>query len=201
MFTGSESGSALTLSTEVATLSGPASLDANTTKSYTFTAPANTSLSASTDYYLLLELATGSIRVRIGDTANAVDSGGATGWGILNKNYLRGRDNTGTLASSDGVFLFRVKGTEGTATVTVPGAPRNFEATGGNTQVTLSWAAPASNGGGAITKYRYRYSTGSVVSSSATWTDVADGSDADNDAGKRDRRHRIGPDQRHRVRL
>ena len=37
--------------------------------------------------------------------------------------------------------------------------------------------------GGAITKYRYRYSTGSVVSSSATWADVADGSDSGTDAG------------------
>ena len=68
-------------------------------------------------------------------------------------------------------------------TVTVPGAPTSFAATAGDAAVTLSWAAPASNGGGAITKYRYRYSTGSVVSSSATWTDVADGSDSDTETG------------------
>ena len=73
--------------------------------------------------------------------------------------------------------------TNNTPAVTVPGAPTSFTATAGDAAVTLSWAAPASDGGGAITKYRYRYSTGSVVSSSATWTDVADGSDADNDAG------------------
>ena len=63
-------------------------------------------------------------------------------------------------------------------TVTVPGAPTSFTATAGDAAVTLSWAAPASDGGGAITEYEYRYSMGSTVSSSATWTDVTDGSDA-----------------------
>ncbi len=63
------------------------------------------------------------------------------------------------------------------AQTTVPGAPENLAATAGDTEVTLAWAAPASDGGGAITKYRYRYSAGSTVSASATWADVPDGSD------------------------
>ena len=63
------------------------------------------------------------------------------------------------------------------AQTTVPGAPQNLAATAGDTEVTLAWAAPASDGGGAITKYRYRYSTGSTVSANATWADVPDGSD------------------------
>ena len=178
VFTGSESGGALTLSTEVATLSGPASLTASTTANYTYTAPANTSLSASTDYYLLLELASGSVKARLADTGGSVDSGGATGWAVPNDSWERTKDSTGTLQGQDGVFLFRVNGTEGTATVTVPGAPTSFTATAGDAAVTLSWAAPASDGGGAITEYEYRYSMGSTVSSSATWTDVTDGNDS-----------------------
>ena len=63
------------------------------------------------------------------------------------------------------------------AQTTVPGAPENLAATAGDGGVTLAWAAPASDGGGAITKYRYRYSAGSTVSASATWADVPDGSD------------------------
>ena len=63
------------------------------------------------------------------------------------------------------------------AQTTVPGAPQNLAATAGDTEVTLAWTAPASDGGGAITKYRYRYSTGSTVSANATWADVPDGSD------------------------
>ena len=37
-----------------------------------------------------------------------------------------------------------------------PGAPRNLTAVGGNGQVVLSWDAPASDGGAAITDYEYR---------------------------------------------
>jgi len=39
------------------------------------------------------------------------------------------------------------------ATVTVPGAPTNLVATGSNARVALSWSAPSSNGGSAITGY------------------------------------------------
>ena len=63
------------------------------------------------------------------------------------------------------------------------GVPQNFSATAGDTRVVLSWTAPASDGGTAITTYQYRYSAGSTVDTSATWTDVPDGADADTDAG------------------
>ena len=66
-----------------------------------------------------------------------------------------------------------------TATIiSVPDAPEHLTGEVGNAQVTLRWAAPTSDGGGAIRKYEYRYSTGSTVSESAIWTDVPDGSDA-----------------------
>src|SRR5207244_13240728 len=41
-----------------------------------------------------------------------------------------------------------------------PTAPQNLQATGGNTQVSLSWQAPSSNGGSPITNYKiYRSSS------------------------------------------
>jgi len=40
------------------------------------------------------------------------------------------------------------------ATATIPNAPRSFTATPGDRQVTLSWIAPSSNGGAAITSYQ-----------------------------------------------
>ena len=38
---------------------------------------------------------------------------------------------------------------------TVPGAPTGLSATAGDQEVDLSWTAPASNGGAAITDYEY----------------------------------------------
>src|SRR2546426_1878571 len=44
---------------------------------------------------------------------------------------------------------------------TVPSAPQSLLATGGNARVSLSWQAPASNGGSAITYYKIYKSTSS----------------------------------------
>jgi methionine-rich copper-binding protein CopC len=46
-----------------------------------------------------------------------------------------------------------------TAQAIPPSAPQNLTATGGNTSVTLSWQAPTSNGGAAITSYNIYRST------------------------------------------
>ena len=48
--------------------------------------------------------------------------------------------------------------------------------------MTLSWGPPANIGGGAITNYRYRHTTGPTVASTRHWTDVPDGSDAGSSA-------------------
>ncbi|MEK7295335.1 MAG: fibronectin type III domain-containing protein, partial [Actinomycetota bacterium] len=56
---------------------------------------------------------------------------------------------------------------------TAPGAPTSVAGTAGNAQVSLTWTAPASNGGSSITDY--------VVESSpdgTTWTVFADGTSA-----------------------
>ena len=92
--------------------------------------------------------------------------------------------------TGDHAYLFSTTGLSWSSgdTVTlrlsVPGfgVPQNFSATAGDTQVVLRWTAPASDGGTAITKYQYRYSAGSTVGASATWTDVPDGADTDTDA-------------------
>ncbi len=54
---------------------------------------------------------------------------------------------------------------------TVPGAPTNLVADGGNEQVTLSWDAPEDDGGFAITDYEYRINgRGSWISIGSTGT-------------------------------
>ena len=54
---------------------------------------------------------------------------------------------------------------------TVPGAPRDLEAAPGNGAVTLSWRAPANNGGAPVTGYEYRHAAGAAAFPSL-WTDA-----------------------------
>jgi len=67
-----------------------------------------------------------------------------------------------------------------TPTATAPGAPTGLTASGGNGSVSLSWTAPSSNGGAAITKYNVYRGTSSggegstpyaVVTSGTSYTD------------------------------
>jgi hypothetical protein len=58
-----------------------------------------------------------------------------------------------------------------TIAATVPSAPTYVYGTSGNAQVSLSWYAPSSNGGAAITDYVVQYST----SSSGSFTPFSDG--------------------------
>ena len=167
-------------STAIATLTAPSGTVAATAANYTYTAPSNTTLTAATTYYVVLEGSDDDLAPQA-TTSDNEDSGGETGWSVANGYGFRTASSVGAFTTSSSALLIRVNGTA--KAVTVPGAPTSFMATAGDGKVDLSWAAPANNGGGAITKYRYRYSTGSVVSSSATWTDVPDGSDMDTETG------------------
>ena len=56
--------------------------------------------------------------------------------------------------------------TIGGAPATAPSAPQSLSATAGNAQVSLSWSAPSSNGGSALTTYTlYRSTTSGVLGS------------------------------------
>ena len=81
-------------------------------------------------------------------------------------------------ADGDGEWSASRSGSTGTVVETVPGAPTGFTATSGDTEVALSWAAPASTGGAAITQYQYRYAAGTMVPSDVPWIDVPDSDDA-----------------------
>ena len=80
--------------------------------------------------------------------------------------------------NADGDGPWSASGAATTGAVAVPGAPRDLAAAPGDARVTLTWTVPASDGGGAITTYRYRYAAGTAVPSATAWTEVPD-SDGD----------------------
>jgi hypothetical protein len=62
-----------------------------------------------------------------------------------------------------------------TPAATAPGAPTGITGVAGNTQVTVSWLAPASNGGSPITIYTVTSSPGGFTCTTATLTCVVTG--------------------------
>ena len=125
LFTGTESSNGtLTLGTEVASFTGPASLTAYTwTKTYTFTAPANTDLAAMTDYYILVEKSAGDgFQLWTTGTGGAVDSGSKAGWAVPSNFWSRTAGSTGTLTRRPA----RTRSASGAARPTSPPARRRI---------------------------------------------------------------------------
>ena len=127
--TGTETGGFLTLGTEVAELTGPSSLAAGI-HNYTFMAPANTTLEASSTYYVIMGVVGASVTLRYeeDDGSSMLDSGGASGWD-LPVSYASGADlqvNSGALR-----ILMRVNGTvslpPGTAMTLVSNVGQGFD--------------------------------------------------------------------------
>ncbi|MEN9710137.1 MAG: hypothetical protein RL441_129, partial [Actinomycetota bacterium] len=61
------------------------------------------------------------------------------------------------------------------STATAPGAPTSVTAVAGNLQATVTWAAPASNGGSAITGYTVTSNPGAKTCTSATTSCIVTG--------------------------
>lgn len=74
--------------------------------------------------------------------------------------------SSGTASIFDDVLV------TGNGAATEPGAPTSLSATAGDTQVGLTWSAPASNGGSAITDYIVEYK---LTSEPTTWSTFSDG--------------------------
>ena len=121
--------------TVVATLMNPASLAANTTADYTFTAPANTTLIASTTYYVVMEASIAGISTAR-TTLDVEDSGGESDWSIADVSNWRTSSSNGSFSTNANALMIKVKG-PGTTTL--------------STDATLSGLALADNSGTAIT--------------------------------------------------
>ena len=112
LFSGSANG------TEEATLIGPAMLDTNTTKNYTFTPSSTVTLLGSTTYWVVAE-GTSDAGGWPFTLSTSEDATSATGWEIGDARETRPASSTGGFTESTGTaFLLRVNGTPGSTTVT-----------------------------------------------------------------------------------
>ena len=158
IFSGSANG------TEVAELKGPIALDADTTKSYTFTG--NASLDASTDYWVVVEGAAGVDWLYT--LSDAEDGTPASGWTIADGSKSRPLGHTGSFGDSIVAYMIEVAGTTKPDTT----APTFDSATvdGDSLVITFSedLAAAASLANSAFTVERTRGGTEAVATLSST---------------------------------
>ena len=165
-------------------LTNPA--DITTVGDKTFTAPPDTKLDPLTTYAVVFGPTDGNMEVGI-TTSRAQGAGGAPDWSIADFRHFGTDLGFGSnpvlwsIPAGPSPLRIEVKGTILLPPVASPDEPRYLRATVGHAQVVLSWIAPESAGGTAITKYQYRYSAGSTVDANATWTDVPVGADTDVD--------------------
>lgn len=99
-----------------------------------------------------------------------------TGTQVANSLGVNRQETIGVPTQTTGTYALQVTSFRGsgpyvldissgsTPILTVPSIPQNLVATSGNTQVALTWSAPASNGGAAITDYKVEFKKSSDVS-------------------------------------
>ena len=138
----------------------------------TFTAPADTHLDPNTKYFFTINEGVADLgRIDYSVTTNNAESG-LTGWSVDDDRLWRSSEGATSWNTSTASFIFEIRGTTvspppppppgggggGTRgpSQTVPNAPTNLLADGGDEQVTLTWEAPEDDSGSTITDYQYR---------------------------------------------
>ena len=93
--------------TVAATLINPASITANTTDDYTFTAPASTTLSGSTTYYVVMEGGLAGFGAARTNSDNE-DSSSQSDWSIDNVSNWRNSSSNGSFSTTTSALMIKV---------------------------------------------------------------------------------------------
>ena len=147
-------------------LTGPGSFAVG---AVSFAAPGNTVLVKDTTYAVVVTSTGADDTQGWGETlADGEDAGSAAGWSIQNNGRYRHPSHSSSdwSQSTGAVLRMAVRSSAGGST---PAAPTNFIAGVGDTEVTLSWDAPASGSG--VTRHEYRYKT---TGKYTPWTRIPD---------------------------
>ncbi len=136
----------------------------NASVSLAWTAPAATSGATITDYIVEYKATTAATWTTFADGISTGTS--ATVTGLTNGTSYAFRVSAVNSVGTGAVSL----PSSSVTPRTVPGQPTSVSGSPGDARVTLSWAAPASTGGAAITDYVVQYKT----TSAATWTTFVD---------------------------
>ncbi|HEX8345127.1 MAG TPA: peroxidase family protein [Actinoplanes sp.] len=128
----------------------------DTTATVSWTAPANTGTTAITGYTIEIQNAAGAV---VGTRPVAAGVTQAQVLGLTNGTAYRFRVQAAN-AAGDGPFSAL---SNAVTPSTIPGAPAIGTATAGNAQATVTWTAPASDGGAPITGYTVERTNGTTV--------------------------------------
>ena len=119
-----------------ATLINPASITANTTDDYTFTAPASTTLSGSTTYYVVMEGGLAGFEAARTNSDNE-DSSGQSDWSIDNVSNWRNSSSNGSFSTTTSALMIKVNQAGITLSSDATLSDLELEGAGGET-ITLS---------------------------------------------------------------
>jgi titin len=137
----------------------------NTEVSLTWSAPAIDGGSAITDYEVEYSSDSGTTWTPFADGTSTATSATVTG-------LSNGTAYIFKVAAVNAVGTGSFSSNSGSVTpANTPDAPTSVSGTAGNSEVSLTWSAPASDGGNAITDYEIEYSS----DSGGTWTPFSDG--------------------------
>jgi hypothetical protein len=143
----------------------------NSEVNLTWTAPASNGGSAITDYIIQYSVNSGTLWTTFQDTVNTNTTTTVTGLTNGTSYVFRvaavNSVNSGTTINTTN---YNFSNTDPVIPATIPGLPTITAVTRGNSEVNLTWTAPASNGGSAITDYVIQYS----VNSGTSWTTFQD---------------------------
>src|SRR5713226_4212670 len=129
----------------------------NASISLSWTAPASNGGASITGYNVLRSTTSG---------AETALSSGVVGTAFTDSTVSNGTTYFYKVAAVNSVGPGPLSNEASATPATVPSAPQNLVASAGNGSVSLSWTAPASNGGAAVTSYNVLRSTSSGAESS-----------------------------------